>query len=131
MFVAHVFLFCIVVRESCPLISLITMMFSQQARHRSLLMKGKKGSRERGCTVPLRNHYHGCNLSQNKSVFCNVNVNFQPKKIIISNCGELDKSLNIAVMIKGSIHGCDYIYGRKEFKKKCFYIFLVNASPKI
>lgn len=94
-------------------------------------MKGKKGSRERGCTVPLRNHYHGCNLSQNKSVFCNVNVNFQPKKIIISNCGELDKSLNIAVMIKGSIHDCDYIYDRKEFKKKCFYIFLVNASPKI
>ena len=55
--------------------------------------------------------------------FCNVNVNFQPKKNIISNCDELDKSLNIAFMIKGSIHGCDYIYGRKEFKKKCLYIF--------
>jgi len=95
-------------------------------------MKGKKGSRERGCTVPLRNHYHGCNLSQNKLVFCNVNVNFQPKEIIISNCRELDKSLNIVVMIKGSIHGCDYIYmvGKSSRKNVSIYIF-VNASPKI
>lgn len=87
-------------------------------------MKGKKGSRDRGCTVPLRYHYHGCNVSQNKSSFCNLNVNFQPKKIIISNCGELDKSLNIAVMIKGSIHDCDYIYGRRELKKNVSIYFL-------